>query len=49
VVGVFIVHNLKSLNKKNYIYGSIGCVKDNVVLVNAFNKNASIDCILTAD
>ena len=30
VVGMFIVHSLKSLNNKNCIYGSIGSLKDNV-------------------
>jgi len=45
VVGVFIVHNLKSLNKKNYIYGSIGRVKDN----DGFGKKALIGYVLPAN
>ena len=45
MIGVFIVHKIKSLNKKNCIYGSIGRVKDN----DGFGKKAWIGCVLTVN
>jgi len=42
---VFIIHKIKSLNKKNCIYGSIDRVKDN----DGFGKKAWIGSVLTAN